>query len=183
MDSASQEDKLGKKRIKLATSTAASVVQEQSYIRMHPVQRQKTDEVKSGEVDQNTGDDKGTSNKRAHEEMAECSKLTGLRRRNIVLHVPMYYSNRMQKSLPTQPTAYFFPLVKQVPVEENNTDAIAPDVVVCKEKCSSDDDVGTDSDQERSHLQPLVPPPALVVADNAVPIVSRWMCCVEAGQK
>lgn len=177
MDGVSQEDKLGKKRIKLATSTAASVVHEQSYIRMHPVQRQKAAE-EGGNVGGETADaEKGVTNKRGHEEMTECSKLTGLRRRNIVLHVPMYYSNRMQKALSTESAAYYFPLVEQVPEQEKaDAEAIVPDLST--QKCNSDDDAGADSDPERSHLQPLVPPPALVVADNAVPIVSRWMCCV-----
>lgn len=195
----SSRTELGKKRIKLATDTAANVVQERSFVRDHPVKTitAVSTSVHNPVIDggNDTGskkrpfeeDDVLVANVGAEEKEQAVPGLTGLRRRRIILQVPLYYSCRMQKTLPNENLAYYIPLVEhaashqeagsQEDVDHNPTlvetlDSLVPAAPV-------PDDNTDDASFPEVYLQPIVQPPALVVGDNAVPVVTKWLCCVQ----
>lgn len=177
---------MGKKRIKLATDTAASVVHEQFYVHNDQKQNEMPQEIGSNEQYSSvTASDGKIVRKRTHlepssevtsEDSTKVVPLTGLRRRNILLHVPLYYSNRMQKSMPSSPKAYYFPLVDIISpdVDDLGVNTLFPIPSVVDGVNAEGDDL----DQDNSCLKPIVQAPALIVGDNAVPIISKWLCCV-----
>jgi hypothetical protein len=182
---------LGKKRIKLAADTAANVVHEQAFVRVHPYQKSQIEaEPETGIVDAKIAEGMevnepsmssttaGNTSKRSLEDLmngdaavsgsgnynskpaagGESVTMSGLRRRRITLHIPLYYSCRMQKSLSAEKIAYFFPLVEHMAPAAASAAA---------------------DEANKSHLQPIPPTLALIVGDNAVPTVPRWMCCIK----
>lgn len=187
-DSSAHGGGLGKKRIKLATDTAATVVHEQFYVRdshvYNSIVTSSLSDVTLKDIEPAAAET-AISLKRSHDAAHLCSveggqkviPLTGLRRRNIILQVPMYYSCRMQKSTHAHLKAYYFPRVEQV---ESKLSEIA-----AESKAVDSHDLLDESaaDFISDHLQPLVARPALIVGDNAVPVVSSWLCCVSIATK
>lgn len=190
-------------------------MQEQSYVRVAPYQKNNKKahdqavvgpepEIGEGGVDLSTGDGgDSASRKRSLEEgkgkESECVGITGLRRRRIILHVPLYYSCRMQRSLPEDNLAYFFPLVEQQKdTEDVNDVGDSPTMIETSNTHSPDETVVSSTIVEVSngkegdcsdnpviskHLVPIPAAPTLLVGDNAVPVVAKWMCCIKETAK
>lgn len=151
---------MGRKRAKLAAATGAVVVKEEAYIKTDSSAERasKLDTLGLNDISE-----------RCLREAGHEGSITGLRRKNIKLQVPLFYSNRMQVST-TRPKTYYIPLVEHVDPSPTIAANPSPDYDVAGKEFSTI--------RTSSHLVPLPPAPKVVTGENEVPLVSSWLCCV-----